>query len=271
MSAAVSVVIPVLDDAERLDRCLATFARQTFTLPFEVIVVDSGSSDDPGAVVAGYEFARLIEEPKPCDDAARNRGARDSRGEVLAFTDADCLPEATWLERGYAHARAAIEPAFVTGRIAVFPRDADAPTAAERFDMLHASFAVTSNLFVHWQVFERIGPFRDDLAAAADLEWRRSAGEHGVQAVHAEDVAVLRPARRSLGSLTRTARRAELAQWQFSLRQGRRQTLASAVGTLLRPPLRTIAANMRRSGPAYATYALLVFYAGAIERLRLVL
>jgi cellulose synthase/poly-beta-1,6-N-acetylglucosamine synthase-like glycosyltransferase len=94
----VSVVIPVYNDRARLDRCLAALARQRpVEGGFEVIVVDDGSNDEPGEVVCRYLFARLLRQANAGPAAARNRGVAAAAAPILAFLDADCVPDPDWL------------------------------------------------------------------------------------------------------------------------------------------------------------------------------
>lgn len=103
---AVSVIVPVFNGADTLDRCLAALAAQ-HRRDFELIVVDNGSSDG-SAVVAERWRQRMsvplhvLHEAKPGAGAARNHGARRAGGRFLAFTDADCEPDADWLDIGLA-------------------------------------------------------------------------------------------------------------------------------------------------------------------------
>ena len=95
-----SVIVPVLDDAAGLHRCLEALDRQTLPKDwFEVIVVDNGSQQPMGPVVARFKFACCLSEAIPGSYAARNTGARHATGTLLAFTDADCEPRPDWLEQ----------------------------------------------------------------------------------------------------------------------------------------------------------------------------
>jgi GT2 family glycosyltransferase len=98
----VSVVIPAYNARATLGRCLEALARQT-RRPREIVVVDNASSDGTGAVARAFRdrlpHLRVVEEPSCGEAHARNRGVAEARGEVIAFTDADCVPEPTWLER----------------------------------------------------------------------------------------------------------------------------------------------------------------------------
>ncbi len=93
----VSVVIPVFDDPDRLRTCLQALEHQTYPKPrYEVIVVDNGSARSVPPLVGQFGQARATYEMVPGANAARNRGISLARGEILAFTDADCVPARDW-------------------------------------------------------------------------------------------------------------------------------------------------------------------------------
>jgi glycosyltransferase involved in cell wall biosynthesis len=92
-----SLVIPVLDDAELLDRCLEAVARQT-RLPDEVVVVDNGSTD-ASANVALRHGARVVDEPVRGIPAAASCGYDAASGDVVLRCDADTVPPEDWVER----------------------------------------------------------------------------------------------------------------------------------------------------------------------------
>ena len=93
----ISVIIPARDSAGTLGACLAALGDQAgLAEPVEVVVVDDGSRDAT-ASIAEAAGAVVIRQASAGPAAARNAGAQRARGEILAFTDADCEPCRDWL------------------------------------------------------------------------------------------------------------------------------------------------------------------------------
>lgn len=98
-SPAISIVIPARNEEHRIADCLRALSQQSLDRgQYEIIVVDDGSDDDT-ADVAGRNGARVIRQQKKGAAAARNHGIEESRGEIVLFTDADCIVEEHWAER----------------------------------------------------------------------------------------------------------------------------------------------------------------------------
>ena len=212
----ISVVIAHLNQPDLLGRCLAALARQSLAPDlFEVIVVDNGSREERpqesvAAVVARFPGVVLAHEGLPGPGPARNRGAGLARGAILAFTDADCVPEPGWLAA--IHARLAAEPGLgiLGGRVQIFPERPEDITPAEAFQMVYAfrqenyinrqGFSVTANLAVRRAVFAAVGPFAG-LELSEDKDWGHRATRAGHRIAYAPEARVLHPARRSMAEL----------------------------------------------------------------------
>lgn len=97
----ISIIIPTFNRPGSLSACLEAVAGQDYPRDrYEVIVVDDGSETSPEASVDTIRdrvHVRLVRQPNLGPSAARNSGAAVAKGEFLAFTDNDCLPEPDWL------------------------------------------------------------------------------------------------------------------------------------------------------------------------------
>ena len=100
----VSVIIPVYNDSERLKLCLEALENQTYSKDlYEVIVVDNASEEDIKSIVGQFSQAKYTYESQSGSYVARNKGISIARGEILAFTDSDCIPASDWIEKGVAN------------------------------------------------------------------------------------------------------------------------------------------------------------------------
>lgn len=93
-----SIIIPTFNGASRIGNCLDSLVKQAAGRDVEIIVVDDGSTDNTAGVVSCYSSVRLITQANAGPASARNRGALEARGQILLFTDDDCVPMSDWLE-----------------------------------------------------------------------------------------------------------------------------------------------------------------------------
>lgn len=96
---AASIVIPVFNQVEHTLRCLFALSKVPAQTPFEVIVVDDGSSDGTPARLAGIQGLRYHQrDTNGGFIAACNDGARMARGDLLVFLNNDTVPQPGWLD-----------------------------------------------------------------------------------------------------------------------------------------------------------------------------
>ncbi|MBI4401956.1 MAG: glycosyltransferase [Nitrospirae bacterium] len=95
----VSVVIPVYNGRETIRSCVESLLRQAKDVDsIEVIAVDDASTDGTLSVLSQYGSVRVLTQPRNLGPAvARNRGAAEATGELVLFTDADCIPSDNWI------------------------------------------------------------------------------------------------------------------------------------------------------------------------------
>jgi glycosyltransferase involved in cell wall biosynthesis len=92
----VSVVVCSYNGAKTLAACLDSLGKLNYP-DYEIILVDDGSTDDTAYVAAQFPNVRYIHQGNHGLSHARNTGAAAARGEVLAYTDSDCMADADWL------------------------------------------------------------------------------------------------------------------------------------------------------------------------------
>lgn len=191
----VSVVAATHNRRDRLLRMLDALAAQTVgTDTFEVIVVDDGSSDDTPAVLAAggpeaLELRTLRQAQSGGPAAARNRGWREARGTLIAFTDDDCEPQPTWLEELLASADGRTD-VIVQGRTLPNPQEAHNLGAFARTLEIDgpSPHYPTANILYPRHVLETLDGFNEHYGAPAgedtDLGWRATGA--GVEVRYAE-------------------------------------------------------------------------------------
>ncbi len=161
----VSVVVPVLNGERVIRECLISLLRMDQAVErLEILVVDNGSTDRTADIIKSFPVRYLREDRKgaPC---ARNTGITASRGQILAFTDADCIVSRGWLRelvRPFDEERTG----GVAGEIVAHPPKTPAERYAARIRHLspekylaraNLPFAVFANLAFRREVFDQIG------------------------------------------------------------------------------------------------------------------
>lgn len=253
MTLRISVIVPHYHDLPSLDRCLTALAAQTFpTAEREIVVADNASPEGLAAVeavVAGR--ARVVLATERGAGPARNAGVAASTAPLLAFTDADCVPEPGWLAAGLA---ALDHHALVGGKMYVIPSSGPA-SGAEGFERVFAfqneryvrevGFTVTANLFCPRAVFDRTGPFR--VGVSEDIEWCHRARDAGFRIGYAADARVGHPPRPDWPSLLAKWRRLQAERYALvaGTARGRARYLAQA--WLLPPSIAVDARKVLRS------------------------
>jgi len=204
----ISVVVPTRDRPDALARCLAALARQQGA-QLEILVVDD--SDTGGAVAPG---ARIIRAGGRGPAAARNRGAQAARGDVVCFTDDDCVPVPGWAQR---LAAACADGGAAAGCTIADPAAGPAAAAAQLLtntlmlstrapaaDGVVLGFAPACNLACHADALREL-PFDEAFALAAgeDRDWCARLVASGRRLHHVPDAAVVHRPQLGVAGLVR--------------------------------------------------------------------
>jgi GT2 family glycosyltransferase len=177
----VSVVVAAYNAQATLRACLDSLCAMTDAHPPEILVVDNASSDNTPAIIRS--FAPRVQysyETKRGPAAARNRGIGYAQGDIIAFTDADCIVEPDWLTR-------LVEPlrvekvGIVGGTIRSAPPGSAIQAFSDRINdhekaicFFKPAFAITMNWASPRTDLEHLGGFDEKLLRGedSDLAWR---------------------------------------------------------------------------------------------------
>jgi glycosyltransferase involved in cell wall biosynthesis len=204
-----SVVIPHLNQPDKLARCLKSVCSQTMPRSdYEVIVVDNGSVHMPQNECDQYN-ARLLLEPEPGPGPARNTGIAAAECGLIAFIDSDCLADANWLSSAFAtFSNPNVQ--IVGGDVRIAYVDPDNLTALEAYESVFGyrqklyiermGFSATLNMAFRKSAFGKVGPFRG-IAFAEDRDWGLRASQLGLRTDYLPDMKVFHPARTSMDQL----------------------------------------------------------------------
>lgn len=219
-----SVIIPTYRDWPRLLLCLDALARQTLPRSeFEIIVIDN----DPDAHTPPPlpPDVRCLHQPQGYSYAARNAGVQRAAGEVLAFTDADCLPEPDWLTTGLAVLAEHPEWGLVAGRIEVF---SDTENMVMRYEALfefqqetwvrQMRFGATANLFVRRAACAAAGGFNATMKSGGDSDFCRRCGALGWVIGYAAAPCIRHPSRHTVAEVLQKNRRIAAGFYGHALR-----------------------------------------------------
>ena len=283
----VSIIVPVHNEEHRIRKCVESLLSQSYpSHRSEILIVDNGSTDKTRETVRSCEQkgVRLLEEREMRSSyAARNKGIREARGSILAFTDADAEADQDWIIRSVEAMDE--EKAWYAGtRVDLYPSN-DPPTAADYVemafsfqvgsDMQRNRYAPTVAMIAREKLFQKTGLFKADLFSGGDAELGTRVYTRRLKQIYIDDAVVRHPTRGSVKALARKNLRYGYGQAKLMLMCPRRFHRASYVYFLFRhflPPRPDyVWGKLRRAGLASLPFGTklrvyLIFYMEQVIR-----
>jgi GT2 family glycosyltransferase len=201
----ISIIIPTYRNWDLLIKCINALDSQSFSKDkFEVVIINNDPEDTlPSDLKLPPNFI-FIEEKKPGSYAARNAGLRIAKGEIIGFTDSDCIPDKDWIKNAVDYLKENPDCSRIAGNILV-SKKATKLSVIETYNQIYAfpqeavikthGGSMTANLFTYRSVFDKVGLFNENLMSYGDLDWGSLATKAGYRIDYVEDVIVYHPPR----------------------------------------------------------------------------
>ena len=234
MKKFVSVIIPHLNDSDRLGLCLKSLNDQSYDKSFyEVIVIDNDSSEFHWKKLLKLKSLYkiiLLKEQKSGSYAARNKGLQQAKGSIIAFTDSDCIPYPNWIEMGVHNLKILNYYGVVGGKIELTYKNKAHLNAVEQYEMIFAfnqeryisklNYSATANLFTSKSILSDVGIFDDSFTSAGDREWGNKVVTKGYQIIYGKNVIVKHNARHTLRDLIKKRLRIIGGEYHYYKKKG---------------------------------------------------
>lgn len=179
----ISLVIPVYNANSTIALCLESIQKLSYPKnKLEVIVIDNGSSDGSDLIARKFDVRFFYEKSMKSSYQARNTGVKNAKGELIAFTDSDCIVSTDWLLNLIKDWDDNSIGCFAGEIISYKPRSL-VEQFSDRYGILrqdgmlchsYKPYSATANSAYRKEVFDRIGYFNPRLISGgdADLSWR---------------------------------------------------------------------------------------------------
>ena len=261
----ISVVIPNLNQRDRLAKTLEAFRSQSYPSDrIEIIVIDNGSSDGSQEVAKYYDARLRIFESRKNPYICRNIGIRTARYHWIALTDSSCIPNENYLlEMTSVHQNADLvvgERDFEVSKDSTLGEIVDSLHFMRNHEFLNTRTVFpTGTMFFHRSLVDEIGYFREDMRSGADFIWTDKVKRAGKCIAYAAKAKVLYAGT----SFPRLFRKAHRDGWGHGTMAREKGTFSWLDGVWrLRPPspnyVRYILAN--RGKPEYRSRLISIWF-----------
>ncbi len=211
---SITVVIPTRDRGPALVEGIESILSQDYPSDrIELIVIDDGSVDETQKLVSAFSCKLLTNASSRGQSYCRNLGAREAKGEILAFLDDDCVAGQSWLRD--------LVPFFQWEEVGVVGGYVDGYSNKSLLDRYEKEFSLLNlgkhmfrgmndqffvpmcNMLVRKEAFAKTGGIRETLHLGEDVDFCWRLRDVGWQALYAPSGNVMHRHRNTLGKMLR--------------------------------------------------------------------
>lgn len=182
-----SIIVPVLNGANHINNLMNSLININYPdNKYEILIVDNGSRDTTVELIKKFQKnipeLKLFFEKRKSSYAARNTGIRNAKGEILVFTDADCIVDKNWLiniVEGFSeNSVGCVAGEILSGKwfniVEEYYTKKDIMSQKNTLNSEFLPYPMTANVAYRKVIFEKIGYFDEKLISGgdADFAWR---------------------------------------------------------------------------------------------------
>lgn len=172
----ISVIVPFYNSERYIAGCIEGLLSQRYPMEcYEIIMVNNNSTDNSAKIIERYPHVKIVSEQKQGAYSARNRGVKEAKGEIIAFTDPDCVPSNDWLkeiESAMVHSDIGIvvgshrfaKDSFILSVLANYENEKENYVFNSKVKEIY--YGYTNNMAVRKKLFYELGPFAEILRGA---------------------------------------------------------------------------------------------------------
>jgi len=179
----VSIIVPCYNAEKYISECIESLLSLDYPEnKLEIIIVDNNSQDNTQEIIKKYPVVCLCEDKIQSSYAARNRGIKYAKGDILAFTDSDCIVTKRWLLKaipGFADKKIGCIAGEIEGYepetiVEEYLTDRGCLSQETTLRGQFLPYPQTANAIYRREVFEKIRLFEEHWISSgdADIAWR---------------------------------------------------------------------------------------------------
>lgn len=187
MKLKVSVIVTVLNEAQTITKLITALSNQTHPAD-EIIIVDGGSNDPTWEVLKALQKHTenlTIFAQKGNRSLGRNYAISQAKNELIAITDAGCIPDTNWLEEladKYQETQAPVVAGYYNAQPTTAFQTAIVPYVLVMPDKVNAAefLPATRSMLLEKSVWKKVGGFDEKLADNEDYAFAHQLRRHTV-------------------------------------------------------------------------------------------